>query len=75
MVFNPTQIKYVINQQKKIISTTLDQIIVVTSMPLKRITFWHFTTGRFSVKDSGAEYDTTSATEFDHEWVDSVIDE
>ena len=29
----------------------------------------------FSVKDDGAEYDTANSTAFDHDWVDSIIDE
>ena len=44
---NPTHIKDMINQQKKIIDTTLDQTNVVTSMPLIIIAIWHLTAGIF----------------------------
>ena len=47
MLSNKTQIKDMINQNKKCIETTLEQTSVVTSTPPRLFVFWHFTAGKF----------------------------
>ena len=54
----------------------MDQTSVVTSTPLRLIYFQRFKhLAVFTVKDDGETYDTKSATVFDCDWVDSIMDE
>ena len=76
MVYNLAHIKYVINQQNKIYRNHAgpNQRCYINAIKMNLVLILH----RWAVlylKYSGAEYDTVSATVFDHGWVYSIIDE
>ena len=75
MVYNPTHIKDVINQQNNIYLNYAgpNQCGYINATMINRIFEFHLWAG-FSVKYSRVEYYTVSSTASDCDWLDYIID-